>query len=86
MEISTWIGIAASTFTSLSLVPQLIKLFKTKDAKDVSMVMLAVLLMGLVLWVTYGIVLQNLIIIIANAFAFVINVLTLFATVYYKKK
>lgn len=85
MDTSTWIGIAASSFTSLSLVPQLIKLWKTKDAKDVSILMLLVLLTGLGLWVLYGCMLKDLIIIIANGIAFVINLLTMGVTLYYKR-
>lgn len=85
MDTSTWVGIAASAFTSLSLVPQLIKLWKTKDAKDVSILMLLVLLTGLGLWVLYGSMLTDLIIIIANGIAFLINLVTMGVTLYYKR-
>ena len=85
MEFSTCIGITASAFTSLSLLPQLFKLWKTKDSKDVSFVMLSVLLTGLGLWIAYGIMRNDLIIIFANSVAFLINLLTLIATLYYKR-
>jgi MtN3 and saliva related transmembrane protein len=86
MGFETITGIAASVFTSTSLIPQLIKIWKEKQSKDISIVMLAVLFAGLALWVWYGSLKGDLIIIISNAFALLINVLIGILTLYYKPK
>ena len=86
MDFTSIIGIGASIFTATSLLPQLIKLLKEKKAEDVSTGMLAVLLTGLVLWIWYGIRKEDLIILIANSFSLLVNVITLVLTLKYKSK
>jgi len=76
MTWTTWIGIAASTFTSLALVPQLAKLIKAQKAGDLSMGMLAILFTGLALWIYYGALKKDWIIIISNSVALLINLTT----------
>ncbi len=79
------IGIAASVLTAISLMPQLIKIWRDKKADDVSLGMLAVLLSGLSLWVWYGIKIRDYIIIIANSFSIIVNVTLIVLTLIYKK-
>jgi MtN3 and saliva related transmembrane protein len=86
MGFETIIGIGASALTSTSLIPQLIKILKEKKSKDISIVMLAVLFAGLALWVWYGFVKDDLIIIISNAFALAVNLLIGILVIYYKPK
>ncbi|MCD6062747.1 MAG: hypothetical protein K0R82_658 [Flavipsychrobacter sp.] len=69
----SYIGIAAGIFTGTSMIPQLVKTVKEKNADGVSAAMLAVLMIGLALWVWYGIEKEDWPIIITNAFSFVIN-------------
>jgi MtN3 and saliva related transmembrane protein len=69
MTYTTFIGVCASTLTSISLIPQLIKIIRERRADDVSYVMLAVLFTGLLLWIYYGSLRSDLIIIVSNAFA-----------------
>jgi MtN3 and saliva related transmembrane protein len=86
MDYETFIGIAASVLTSSSLVPQLVKLIKEKKSKDVSILMLIVLMLGLSGWVYYGILIDDLIIIIANTFALLINILNIVYTLRFRNK
>ena len=86
MTITTIIGIAASVFTATSLLPQLIKLLKEKKADDVSLGMLAILFAGLGLWIYYGILRKDWIIISANSFSFLINLILAGFAIKYKKK
>jgi MtN3 and saliva related transmembrane protein len=74
MTSTEYIGIAAGICTSISLLPQLIKLIKEKNARDLSITYLIILLVGLVLWVWYGIRQEDLPIVITNAFAAALNV------------
>jgi len=78
------IGIAAGVLTSTSMVPQLVKLVKEKKADGISPVMLIVLIAGLALWATYGIIKKDWPIIITNAFAFLLNLVLLILRQLYK--
>lgn len=82
---TTVIGIAASIFTATSLVPQLIKLMKSKKSEDVSLWMLAILFTGLALWVYYGVLKEDWIIVISNAFSLLVNMAIMVLSIRYKK-
>jgi MtN3 and saliva related transmembrane protein len=69
-------GIAASVFTSLTLLPQLIKIIREKNAEGTSWLMLVILFIGLTLWIIYGVMKKDMIIVAANALSLVITVLT----------
>jgi MtN3 and saliva related transmembrane protein len=77
MDTTEWIGIAAGVLTSISMLPQLIKMIKEKKAGDVSIVMLLVLIAGLALWAVYGFMREDIPIIVTNCFSFVLNIIVL---------
>ena len=83
MNTTQWIGIAAGVLTSVSMLPQLIKIVKEKKAGDVSIVMLLVLICGLALWAVYGFRKEDWPIIITNSFSFLLNCVVLFFRVRY---
>ncbi len=62
----TIIGLSAAVLTMFGFIPQIVKVVKTKSAKDVSLVTLFQLSAGVSLWVAYGIHLKDKIIIMAN--------------------
>ncbi|KAA0128950.1 hypothetical protein FY557_06890 [Chryseobacterium sp. SN22] len=80
------LGIIAGALTSVAMLPQLIKVIKQKNAKDLSWGMLIVLISGLSLWVWYGFLKNELPIILSNAFAVIVNVTLLIFCIIYKKK
>ncbi|MDR6921011.1 MULTISPECIES: SemiSWEET transporter [Chryseobacterium] len=80
------LGIAAGILTSVSMIPQLIKVIREKDVKDISLVMLLILISGLSLWVWYGIKKDELPIILSNSFAVLVNISLLICFVIYKKR
>jgi MtN3 and saliva related transmembrane protein len=61
------VGSTAAALTMFSFIPQIIKIIKTKSAKDVSLVTLLGLSLGVFLWIAYGIHLKDAIIITANS-------------------
>lgn len=71
------LGLVAGALTSIASMPQLIKVIKTKNVEDISWLMLIILIVGLSLWVWYGIQNDELPIILSNSFAVLVN-LTLF--------
>jgi MtN3 and saliva related transmembrane protein len=84
MSTDTIIGVIASVFTATSLLPQLIKLIKEKKSQGVSVLMLVVLFTGLALWIFYGILKSDWIIVVSNSFALIINFLIGVLTIRYK--
>jgi MtN3 and saliva related transmembrane protein len=72
------IGLVAATLTTVSFLPQAIKTFKTKKTKDLSLPMYLALTVGVVLWLIYGLNIQSLPIILANAVTLVLSSCILF--------
>jgi MtN3 and saliva related transmembrane protein len=68
------VGIVAGLFTACSLLPQLIKIIKEKKVEDLSIGMLTTLMLGLALWITYGILKNDLPIIATNVFSLLLNI------------
>ena len=68
------LGLVAGLLTSTSLLPQLIKTYKEKKAGDVSFFMLIVLLAGVLLWIYYGILKDDIPIIATNCVSVVLNI------------
>ena len=85
-EYSKYIGIVAGILTSVSLLPQLIKIIKEKKAENISVPMLLILLFGLAGWAWYGILKKDYPIIITNGFSFIINSIIIGFSLKYKKR
>ncbi|MEJ1238101.1 SemiSWEET transporter [Chryseolinea sp. T2] len=83
-KVTMIIGVIAGSCTSLSLLPQLIKILKEKKANDISLFYLAVLFVGLVLWIIYGVRREDIPVIVTNGVAIAINVLIIIAGIRYK--
>lgn len=66
MTASDWIGSVAATLTTISFVPQVVKIFRTRHTHDISLVMYALFTLGVALWFFYGIMLDAWPIIVAN--------------------
>ncbi|HEY9048085.1 MAG TPA: SemiSWEET transporter [Ohtaekwangia sp.] len=79
------IGIVAGTCTALSLLPQLVKIIQKKEARDISLFYLIVLLAGLSLWVWYGILRKDIPIIATNVTSTILNIAIIILGIRYKK-
>jgi MtN3 and saliva related transmembrane protein len=86
MQPTLLIGIAASVFTGISMLPQLIKVIKEKKADTISYGMLIVLMVGLGLFCWYGTLKKDWIIVVSNSFSFSVNLTLLFLSIRYKNK
>ncbi|MGN6494539.1 MAG: SemiSWEET family sugar transporter [Agriterribacter sp.] len=80
-----YIGIAAGVFTAIAMLPQLIKIIRTRHAEQLSLAMILILLAGLGLWIWYGTVQQDYPVVITNAFSALINILIVIFSLKYKK-
>ena len=61
------LGLCAAFLTTFGFLPQAIKIFKTQDTSGISLNMYVVLIIGVILWLAYGIFLERPAIILANA-------------------
>ena len=61
------IGLIAGALTTTAFVPQVYKTWKSKSAEGLSLTMFLVFFVGIILWLIYGIYIQSLAMILANA-------------------
>ncbi len=61
------LGYAAGLITAFTFLPQVIKTWKTRSAKDVSLAMFVIALSNQILWLAFGILRADPVIIITNA-------------------
>ncbi|KPP94752.1 MAG: hypothetical protein HLUCCA01_08835 [Bacteroidetes bacterium HLUCCA01] len=77
---TTLIGMLAAVCTTIAFLPQVIKTWKAKSAKDLSLRMFSILAFGVTMWLIYGIRLGELPIILANA----VTLLLILVIMYFK--
>ena len=71
------IGFIAAILTTSSFLPQLIKVWKTKSSKGVSILMYFVMLSGVILWGVYGYLIESKSVLIANIVAGLLQIVIL---------
>ncbi|MFQ5441642.1 MAG: SemiSWEET transporter [Thermodesulfobacteriota bacterium] len=71
MSLVTIIGLAAAAFTTVSFVPQAVKIIKIRETRDISLLTYLLLETGIFLWFVYGILIVNLPVILANGITLV---------------
>ena len=85
MNYTSIIGIIAGLLTSSSSIPQIVKIIKEKKVADLSMGMFITLSFGVLLWTVYGILRDDMPIIVTNGFSFCLNITILILRFKYKK-
>lgn len=66
MNFYTIIGLMAGFCTTVAFLPQAIKTWQTKSAKDLSLGMYSIFCLGITLWVIYGFLVNDLPVLLAN--------------------
>lgn len=84
MDVLTLLGLMAGTLTTIAFVPQVIKIWRSKSAKDLSFSMLITFCLGVFLWLIYGIYLNSLPVILANAVTLMLSLVNLGLKVKYE--
>lgn len=72
------LGYVAGILTTIAFVPQVLQIYKTKSAKDVSLAMFLLFTLGVLLWLVYGISANALPVIIANSITLILSMVILF--------
>jgi MtN3 and saliva related transmembrane protein len=66
MNIIDFLGLAAGSLTTTAFLPQVIKTWKSRSAKDLSLGMFSLFCLGVLLWLVYGLVVRDIPVIAAN--------------------
>ncbi len=85
MQTSELIGYAAATLTTASFVPQALHTFKTKDVRGISLAMYSAFVVGISLWLVYGLLLDAWPIVIANTITLTLATAILAMKLKYRK-
>ena len=72
MDLATVVGLLAGLLTTLSLIPQVMKIWRSKSAKDISLKMFAAFSVGVALWLVYGVLQKEVPIILWNGVSLVL--------------
>ncbi len=78
------LGYAAGAITSLTFLPQVIKTWKDKSAKDVSLLMFIIAAVNEIMWIVYGALLNNWVIILTNSIVLAMSLIMIFLKLRYK--
>ncbi len=78
------LGLTAATLTTGAFVPQVMKTWKSRKAKDVSLEMLVLFCTGSFLWLVYGLLIKSVPVILANLITLMLNLTILGLKIKYK--
>ena len=78
------IGFTAAFCTTTAFLPQVIKVIINKRTKDISLTMYILFLIGVSCWLTYGILKNDIPIIVANVITIIQNIIIIIMKLKYK--
>ncbi len=66
MNLVTVLGLFAGSLTTIAFLPQVIKTWRTRSTKDISLEMFAIFCSGVLLWIIYGSLVKDMPVIFTN--------------------
>lgn len=84
MSYITILGLLAGTLTTISFIPQVIKVVKSKSTHDISLLMFVAFTTGVFAWLIYGFMINDLPVVIANFITFILAATILIYKIKYK--
>ncbi len=85
MNIVQLLGLAAGMLTTIAFLPQVIKTWRSRSAKDLSLGMFSLFCLGVTMWLAYGILVQDLPVIAANMLTLMLASTLLFFKLRFKE-
>jgi MtN3 and saliva related transmembrane protein len=73
MNSASMLGLVAGVLTTVSFLPQVFKIWRSKSASDLSFVMLLFLNTGVLLWLVYGFMIKDVAVIWTNAATLILS-------------
>jgi MtN3 and saliva related transmembrane protein len=72
------LGMTAGCISAITFLPQVIKTWQTKSAADISLLMFTFATISVIMWLVYGIILQNIPIIFTNSMVLIFSLIMLY--------
>jgi MtN3 and saliva related transmembrane protein len=85
MNITQLLGLAAGALTTTAFFPQVIKTWKSRSAKDLSLGMFSLFCLGVLLWLVYGLMVMDIPVIAANLLTLMLASTLLFFKLRFKE-
>lgn len=80
-----YLGFVAGVITTISFVPQVVQIYRSKSGRDISLWMMLLFALGITLWLVYGLVIRSVPIIAANSVTLLLVVTILWLKLYYAR-
>jgi len=80
----TLLGLVAGALTGVAAIPQVVKVLRTRHTRDISVWQPLLLSIGVALWIVYGMLINNLPLILTNILPLVCNALLTGLKLYYR--
>lgn len=71
-SITSTIGFIAAILTTASFAPQVVKVWRTRSAKDISLAMYSLFTLGIATWLLYGVLIDSWPVILANTLTLIL--------------
>jgi MtN3 and saliva related transmembrane protein len=84
MDWITLLGLIAGTLTTVAFVPQLFKVLRSHSTRDISLAMYGIITTGILLWLIYGVLIDSVPVIAANAVTLVVALMILALKIRYR--
>ncbi|PZR28066.1 MAG: hypothetical protein DI535_07855 [Citrobacter freundii] len=79
------LGYVAGAITALTFLPQVIKTWREKSAKDISLLMFLIAAVNEIMWIVYGALLENWVIILTNSVVLAMSLTMIFLKLRYNR-
>ena len=79
-----YVGLIAASLTTVSFIPQVIQVIRTKNTSGISLMMYSMFVLGVFLWMIHGIIIRDVAVIMANCFTLVLSSTLLAYKIKYK--
>lgn len=79
------LGLAAGSLTTAAFFPQVLKTWKSRSAKDLSLGMFSLFCLGVLLWLVYGVMVRDVPVIAANLLTLMLASTLLFFKLRFKE-
>ena len=79
------LGLTAGMLTTIAFLPQVIKTWKSRSAKDLSLGMFLLFCLGVAMWLAYGVLVQDIPVIAANLLTLMLASTLLFFKLRFKE-
>ena len=67
------LGYAAGAVTAFTFLPQVVKTWRERSAKDISLYMFLIAFINEIMWLVYGFMIDNMVVILTNAVMLVMS-------------